>query len=189
MPHKILKSLLPTEEEINSFQRLLNDHINNRKAHDQHMKMVAENPEEYHAYPHPDIGAHPDIIASLVPYGDDDYNIEFDIEDDITIPEVIETLEEKKRRLVNEVQMLSMEQSHSISPPRKSRLEQIEFVEISNTEKGKRTKKQQRQYDDYLANGQRRAAIQKRLAQAESDIDDLDEKAIDKWSHPSFKDL
>jgi hypothetical protein len=83
MTHKILKSLLPTEDHINSFQRLCNMQIEEMRAHKKHMANVVKDPENYHPYPAPI--AHPDIMAVIVEE-DDDFNIKFEIVDDIPVP-------------------------------------------------------------------------------------------------------
>lgn len=184
MPHKILKSLLPTEDHVNSFQRLVNEQIEKMRIHDAHMKLVAQDPENYHPYP-ADV-AHPDIMAAIVKEGDD-YNIEFEIEDDVTPPPL--TLEEKKTKLSQVLIVEASQLQEKIFPARKRSLAAIENSKIFAIEEKDRTDVQKKSINDYQKKVLQLEKINHHYAEMEASIEDLTEANIDGWKPAPFSEF
>lgn len=183
MVHKILKSLLPTEEMVNSFQRLCNAQIEEMRSYDVHMENVKKDPEKYHVYPHPNVGASPDIIASIVPDGDD-YNVEFELFDDTPVP----TLEEKKTQLTNELIVEANRLREEILPMRKRAIREIRVGEIPVKEE-ERSKEQQTFLDSHLQDVDSMNEIYRHCAELQDQIEDLTEGNIDKWKSTPFPEI
>lgn len=183
MPHKMNKSLLPTDEHVDAFQRLCNTHINEMRMHDAHMKRVTKDPKKYHPYPAP--SAHPDILNSIVKDGDD-YNIEFEIIEEKPVPL---TFEEKKNKLVFELNKSFFDAQQSFMPPLlKQRLAAMEIGKIMIIEDAQRTPEQKKIMAEYQKKEKRLNELAFILAKAESEIHDLTEKNIDSWKLPIFEE-
>lgn len=180
MAHKILKSLLPTDDEENSFQRLCNEQIKEMRAYDKQVKNHEKDPEKYHLYPPP--VAHPDIMNAIVKDGDD-YNIEFEVEDDTPPPP---TLEEKKRVLVSAVieEMTALQEK--ISPHRKRALLQIQandVLVISEKDRNNDQREFLKSFQDTIVAMDK---VHRHAALMQSEIEDLTEKNIGKWKSALF---
>lgn len=175
--HKIHHSFFPSESHENAFQRLCNAHIEELRAHSAQMRMVKKSPETHHPYPAP--SAHPDIMAAIVKDGDD-FNVEYEV--------IRPTFEEKKSELVHRVSQAAMSAMNEVSvSPLKRRLAAMEIQEILSMDEKKLSKTQKRKLDDHNQRDKKINDIQLKLAQAESEIDDLTETKIDAWTMPSFE--
>jgi hypothetical protein len=174
MTHQILKSLLPTEEDVNAFQRLCNVQIEEMRAHDVQMKMVAKDPENYHPYPAPT--AHPDIMASITVDGDD-YDVDFEIVDDQPPP----TLEQKKRELAAKLFGEVLARREEIIPERKRKLMEMEGYKIMEIKEGDRSKEQVDQLANFQKTSQSLGELEYYHARMEAKIDDLTEQTVAGW--------
>lgn len=182
MAHKILKSVLPTEEFVHSFHRLCNAFIEKAVTHDAHMKNVARDPKTYVPYPAPT--AHPDIMAAIVKEGDK-YSIEFDIEDDLSL-----TLDEKKAELVAQLNEAAGDFQNQIMPPMLMRkLHELEGAEIFSIHPNKWTADQKKKADGHLRLNKLLTEAHKIQAKAEGEIHGLTEKNVDKWKIPAFPEI
>lgn len=177
--HKILKSLLPTEDHVNSFQRLVNAQIEEMRAHKKHMANVKKDPETFQEYPAP--GAHPDVMNAIVAAGDD-FNIEFEIVDDTPVP----TLEEKKAALRSQLNKVVFDAQEKIMPTPKYKLLALKANKSSKVEAEKRTKEQIADVAAMASLGEKFARLSEYHTQIDSDIYDLEEPAIDKYKIPAL---
>lgn len=178
MPHKILKSLLPTEDAVNSFQRLCNTQIDEMRKYDAHMANVKKDPKTYHPYPPP--GAHPDIMSAITTEGND-YNISFEIIDDTPVP----TLADKKAALSASLNQATFAAQEKILPTPKRNLMAIKANKASSIKEADRTAQQAADTTALRAFDGAFAALSEYHAQCESDIYDLTEKTVDAYKLPA----
>ncbi len=188
MAHKILKSLLPTEEHVNAFQRLCNNQIEEMRAHAAHMKMVKKDPKKYQAYPAPH--AHPDVLNCIVKDGDD-FNLKFEIVDDVAPPPPpTPTLDEKKIALAVELYNAAASVRAEVTPPQlKARLHHLEIAKINAIPESDRTVEQSKKMNAEKAVGNFLMVLEEVIARAESEIHDLTEKNIGNWKLPKFPEI
>lgn len=180
--HKIAKSLLPTNQHVNSFQRLINVQIDEMRAHDQQMANVKKDPKNFHPYPAP--VAHPDIMASIVREGND-YNVEFEVVDDA--PQ--KSLDEKKRDLANSVMAEATRLQDRVIPGRKRALIGLKIVEYDAIKKKNRTKDQQAFLDQQEIKQKMIQDIHVHAVTMVDIIEDLTEGNIDSWKPSAFLEI
>lgn len=180
--HQILKSLLPTEQHQNAFQRLCNRQIEEMRVWKKQMMNVAKDPKKFHPYPSP--VAHPDIMASIVPVGND-FNIEFEIIDDTPKP----SLSEKKSMIARQVMDEASKRQEKILPARKSPLIAIKIAELSSLPEEERTPDQKVFLGQHAAKARVISAIHLHCATLLSGIEDLTEDNIDAWKPMDFPEI
>jgi len=179
VPHKIAKSLLPDEEKVNSFQRIVNAQIEEMRLHDAHMKNVAKEPKNYHPYPAP--MSHPDVMNSIVKEGND-YNVSFEIFDD-------ETLENKKNKLQKIVMDEAAVIQNKIFPMRKRNYTAIEQNKILSIDEKDRTPQQKKKLAELNKKAEFISLIIEHQAKMEAAIEDLTEATIGKWKPEPFPEI
>lgn len=185
--HTINKSSFPTEEHENAFQRLCNSYIEECRIHAAHMKMVAKDPKNYHPYPAPSV--HPDISGAVTQDGDE-YNVEYEIVDDITPPPPpVKTLEERKNLLVVKISHDASKAIEEFIPPLKQKLWAMDINRILGKPEEERTKEEVAKLDDFQLKMKMQEAIHYKLAVAESEIHDLTEENFDQWVVPIFSEV
>jgi hypothetical protein len=177
MPHKILKSLLPTEEHVNSFQRLCNTQIEEMRKYDAHMVNVKKDPKTYHKYPAPVV--HPDIMASIIAEGND-YNVSFEIVDDAPVP----TLEEKKNNLYAKLNKIIFDAQEEILPTPKRKLLTLKATKAGAIKPEKLTVQQKADLIALQPYDEKQSALMEYHIQCENDIYDLTEKTVDVYKLP-----
>lgn len=176
--HKIYRSILPTEEHVNSFQRLCNKQIEEMRLHDKHMANVKKNPKIFQPYPPP--MAHPDIVNSIVKDGDD-YNLEFDVIDDPVEPL---TPDQKRQVLSTEAVMEARRVQQAIIPFRKQPLISIRLNDLVNKEH--RTVDEEVEMKQIRSKFKRINDIDRHLAVLQDQIEDLDDFNVDTWKSTPF---
>lgn len=177
--HKIMKSVFPTDQHVNSFQRLINRQIEEMRVWDKQMANVKKDPKKFHPYPAP--MAHPDIMNSIVQVGKD-YNIEFELVDDT--PKV--TLEDKKAMLANVLTAQATKLQEAIMPARKNALATIKVMELLVVKEEDRTPEQQTFLEQHAAKQQAAQVIFAHMAKMHDAIEDLTEDNIDDWKPETF---
>jgi len=223
MVHRISKALLPTEEHESAFQRLCNNQINELRAHKEQLANVEktkdlkdDDPNKYQPYPAP--GAHPDVMNSVVPDGDD-WNIDYEIFDEEEERKKNRTLEEKKNDLTHQLNLKAVKLQEKIHPARKRMMLSIEVQAIHNeiseavgkhiadsqvkgqalTVEEASIKRQEfisripdekkKKLDHSEKIGKKFEAILFHLAKMQDVIHDLDEKNIDSWKPEAFPEI
>lgn len=204
--HKINRTLMSTEDAENAFQRLCNNHINEKRAHKHRIEMVEKtkhlkdgDPDKWAMCPPP--SAHPDIEGAIVEDGDD-YNIQYELFDDVPP----KTLEDKKNDL-NRHLVIDAEKAHEkIYPRRKSMLLDMDVDDIKKDvadqynklkPKEKKPEALQALYDGlpddkksklalHTSVHEKRQKLMRHLAEQQAAIHDLTDKDIDTWKHEPF---
>lgn len=176
MPFKVLLSQIPDKA---AFAATVAEHAKKLKAFN---NVVGQ----------PLPTAHPLVEASVRRVqrnnGADDYLVDFVIEDDTpkTPPAQIASLDEKKDILQAAVVAAENKAKFAILPRRKIRLAGLKVNAAVSVPEEQRTAEQK----EDLASYQHLQAAWRRIeligAQAESDIEDLDQNGVDNWKPPTF---
>jgi hypothetical protein len=205
--HKINRALLPTEIAENSFQRLVNNHIDELRAHKHRLEMIEKtkhlkdgDPNKWTICPPP--SAHPDIINSIVEDGDD-YNIQYELFDD-TPPK---TLDDHKNELNHILNIAARTAHEKIYPSRKMMLLEMDVTDINqdvmdayNKLKKKTPEALQALYDglpkakkdkldQYKTIQSKQQKVMRHLAEQQAEIHDLTDKNVKTWKHAPFPEV
>lgn len=113
----------------------------------------------------------------------DDFVPAYRIIDDTPPPP---TLEERKAALVHEALVMMHKALNDITPPLKAGLWSYQLADISKTDERQRTAEQNAFMMDHEVRQQKTEAAHRHLTQLHSDIDDLTETTIDRWTPAPF---